>query len=65
MSATLRQKLHDHIPEDATVGVIIHAKGSAYRCVWYGLSAEQAAMHLYAVADEILRQRVPVDGSKH
>lgn len=45
------------IPEDVRQWVILTNHGDQTSCAWWGMSAEQAAQHLRAVADGICGQR--------
>ena len=42
------------------VAIVIFPSGDQSGCRWLGMSAEQVAVTLYKVADEILLQRVPL-----
>jgi hypothetical protein len=51
--------------EGADRVVLLYPRGDQTACAWYGMSAEQAAEHLYQCADEIVRQCVPLKGVSH
>lgn len=39
--------------------VIYHHHGTRFELQWYGLTAEQAAMALYSMADGIVDDKIP------
>lgn len=50
-------------PADTDRAILIYPSGPGERQTairWYGMNAEQVAMTLYNLADEVLRQRVPL-----
>lgn len=48
----------------ADCAIVVYPVGKQSGCKWYGLSPERCAEMLYAVADEIVRQRIPLPDKK-
>lgn len=47
-------------PIDCNQVVVVHASPNGWVCSWANMGADDAALALYCVADEILRQKVPL-----
>lgn len=52
------ERLKDGMPNDATRAIAIYPDPSDDKtvCRWFGMTREQVATHLYAIADEIVNQ---------
>jgi hypothetical protein len=48
--------LKDRMPDHADRAIIIYPDGEKTACVWFGMTREQVANHLYQIADEIVNQ---------
>lgn len=60
--STIAHALREELPEDATRAVLIfHDADGKTKVKWIGLLATDVASLLYEMADEVLRQRVPLE----
>lgn len=52
-----------NVPLDSGAVVILHSTADGWAGQWRGMPADECAMALYRVADEIVEQRVPLPAS--
>lgn len=57
--------LKDYLPDNATMGMVVYlGEDNLTACKWFGISAEQAAMVLYQLADAIVVRLPPKMSSR-